>query len=66
MNRVTVLLSTYNGERYLREQLDSVLEQQNVQINILVRDDGSSDNTINILKQYDAKFTNFRYYKNEL
>ena len=65
MNRGTVLLSTYNGERYLREQLDSVLEQQNVQINILVRDDGSSDNTINILKQYDAKFTNFRYYKNE-
>lgn len=65
MIKVTVLLSTYNGERYLEEQLDSVLNQKNVQINVLVRDDGSKDNTINILKKYDKEFTNFKYYKNE-
>lgn len=53
MNKVTVLLSTYNGEKYLEEQLDSLLNQQGVEVFILVRDDGSTDNTINILKKYE-------------
>ena len=65
MISVTVLLSTYNGQRYLKEQLDSVLQQKKVKINILVRDDGSSDETINILKQYNSEYSNFNYYKNE-
>jgi rhamnosyltransferase len=48
-------MSTYNGEQYLRTQLDSILSQTNVSIDILVRDDGSSDNTIQILKEYSKK-----------
>ena len=48
-------MSTYNGEKYLREQLDSIFNQTNVNIKLLVRDDGSSDNTVNILKEYSKK-----------
>lgn len=52
MNKILVLLSTYNGEKYLSEQLDSILQQQGVEVFILARDDGSSDNTIDILNDY--------------
>ncbi len=47
-------MSTYNGERYLREQIDSILVQRNVEVNLLVRDDGSTDKTLNILEEYMA------------
>lgn len=50
-----VLLSTYNGEKFLREQLDSVLSQKGVILNILVRDDGSSDGTCDILNEYQNR-----------
>lgn len=49
---VQILLSTYNGERYLKEQLDSLLAQDYPNIHILIRDDGSTDNTLNILEPY--------------
>lgn len=52
MCKVLVLLSTYNGERYLEEQLESLLKQKDVTVSILVRDDGSSDKTIEILEKY--------------
>lgn len=41
---VAVLMSTYNGELYLREQLDSIFRQKYVNVTIYVRDDGSADN----------------------
>lgn len=56
MKKVTVLMSTYNGERYLEEQIQSIKNQKNVQIDILVRDDGSLDNTIKILKDNNIKY----------
>lgn len=52
---VVVLLSTYNGEKYLRELLNSLLLQTLQNIQIIVRDDGSTDQTVNILKQYAAQ-----------
>lgn len=51
--KVVVLISTYNGEKYLKEQLDSILEQTYSNIEILVREDGSKDNTLKILEQYE-------------
>ena len=53
-NKVLILVSTYNGEKYLPEQLDSLYAQEGVDIHILVRDDGSKDNTIGILKNYQG------------
>ena len=50
---INVLLSTYNGEAYLKELLDSVLNQVNVDLKLSIRDDGSTDDTINIIKSYN-------------
>ena len=52
--RVCVLMSTYNGEKYLIEQLESILQQKDVEVDILVRDDGSNDRTLDILMEYKA------------
>ena len=51
---VLVLMSTYNGEKYLREQIDSILTQQDVDVDLLVRDDGSKDDTLKILDEYQS------------
>lgn len=55
MEKVCILLSTYNGEKYVNEQIDSLLAQENVDVTILIRDDGSKDNTVSILKDYASK-----------
>ena len=55
MYSVTVFMSTYNGEMYLEEQIKSILKQKKVKVSLWVRDDGSSDNTINILEKYKKK-----------
>lgn len=61
MNSVAVLMSTYNGEKYLREQIDSILAQEGVSVSLFVRDDGSSDGTERILKEYAEKDARVRY-----
>ena len=54
--KIQILLSTYNGEKYLREQLDSFLALENFnEIKVLIRDDGSTDGTLNILYEYREK-----------
>ena len=53
--KICVLLSTYNGERYLEEQLESLVKQENVDVSILVRDDGSTDKTCEILSKWQNK-----------
>ena len=53
---VAVLMSTYNGEKYIREQIDSIFNQDNVEVKLFVRDDGSTDGTVGILREYAQKF----------
>lgn len=53
---VLVLMSTYNGEKYLNAQLESLLEQEGVETHLLVRDDGSHDTTLDILKAWKEKY----------
>lgn len=55
---VSVLMSTYNGEKFIREQIDSILKQVNVNVQLLIRDDGSSDGTKEIIQEYKANNTN--------
>ena len=57
MKKVRILLATYNGEMYLCEQLDSLVSQTYQNIEIFIRDDGSSDKTIDILKKYEKKYS---------
>ena len=52
MDTVAIMMSTYNGEKYLKEQIDSILNQKNVKVKLFVRDDGSKDGTVDILEKY--------------
>lgn len=54
--RIEVLLATYNGERFLREQIESILAQDYENLTVLARDDGSSDSTADILLSYEREF----------
>ncbi|HFX3832219.1 TPA: glycosyltransferase family 2 protein [Enterococcus faecium] len=56
MDSAVILMSTYNGEKYIREQLDSIFNQTGIKIKVVVRDDGSTDTTQAILKQYEKKY----------
>jgi glycosyltransferase involved in cell wall biosynthesis len=51
-----VILAVRNGERYFPAMLDSLLSQTTHDFNVLVRDDGSSDGTLEILEKYKPKF----------
>lgn len=51
-NSIAILMSTYNGEKYLSEQLDSILSQKLQDFTLFIRDDGSSDHTMTILRKY--------------
>lgn len=53
--RIDILLATYNGEKYLKEQLDSILNQTYKNIKLIISDDGSKDSTKEILKEYEEK-----------
>lgn len=55
MATVSVLLSTYNGEKYIREQLESLRKQTFQDFQIFVRDDGSKDKTVEILREYEKE-----------
>lgn len=60
--KLIVLMSTYNGEKYIREQLDSLLRQTLKPDLIYIRDDGSKDDTLSILEEYSAKYPYIHYY----
>lgn len=62
---VLVLMSTYNGEKYIKTQLDSILAQDYKDINILIRDDGSTDSTPDILEMYSSKYAAIDWYRGE-
>lgn len=53
---ITICLATFNGEKYLKEQLDSLFEQTYKDWKLLIHDDNSIDNTVNIIYEYMKKF----------
>lgn len=62
---VSVVMCTYNGEEYLRQQMDSILAQTYPISEIIVQDDGSTDSTVSILRDYAAEHSVVRIYQNE-
>lgn len=50
-----IMMATYNGEKYLSQQIDSIIRQSFDNWNLLIRDDGSSDGTLKILREYEQK-----------
>lgn len=61
--KIQILMSTYNGSRYIRTQLDSIIAQNIVNKELLIRDDGSTDDTVAIIEEYQRKYSWIRYYK---
>ena len=58
MQRILVMMSTYNGSKYLVEQVDSIFNQERVKCVLLIRDDGSKDNTLEVIRNYKNNHPN--------
>lgn len=56
MKDIVILLATYNGERFIRQQLDSLFGQTNQDFLLAVHDDGSTDGTVDIINEYRDKY----------
>ncbi len=56
MPEVDILLAAYNGEEFIAEQIDSILNQTYQNFRLIIRDDGSSDNTPAIIEEYAQKY----------
>lgn len=63
--QIDVLLATYNGEKYLKEQIDSILNQTYKNIRLIISDDCSKDKTREILKQYEEKESRIKVFYQE-
>lgn len=56
MKKISTVMATYNGELYIKEQLDSILNQTLIPDEILIQDDCSTDNTVKIISEYIEKY----------
>ncbi len=63
--KLIVLMSAYNGQEYIGEQIDSLIAQTLVPDQILIRDDGSKDATVSIIKEYIEKYPFIKLYEGE-
>lgn len=62
---VSVVLCTYNGAKYIKEQLDSILNQTYPADELIIQDDGSRDATLDIVKGYQKKYPQIKLYCND-
>lgn len=60
MYKVAVILCTYNSEKYILEQLDSIFSQKNCTCKVYISDDGSYDNTLKFIHKYSQKNPNYQ------
>ena len=63
MPKVLVLMSTYNGEKYVAEQILSIMKQTNVEVELLIRDDGSRDSTTDVVEHLSHEYPNIKLHK---
>lgn len=62
---IAILMATYNAERYIAEQIDSILNQTNQDWTLYIRDDDSKDNTMSILLDYETRYFNIIIIRDE-
>lgn len=55
---ISVIVPVYNCEKYIRRCIDSILNQENISLEIIIIDDGSKDGSLNICKEYEQKYKN--------
>lgn len=58
IDKINILLATYNGETYIKDQIESLLTQTHQDFIITIRDDGSIDRTVGIIKYYQSLYPN--------
>lgn len=63
--QIDILLATYNGEKYIKQQIDSILKQTYQNIQLIISDDCSKDKTKEILKEYEKKDSRIKVYYQE-
>lgn len=61
---ISVCMGTYNGQKYIKEQIDSIISQLGIDDELVISDDHSSDGTVDIIKSYND--SRIRFYLNEL
>lgn len=62
---VSIAMCTYNGERFLRKQLDSLINQNHRPLEIIIVDDGSTDTTCSIIQEYANQNSFIHFYQNK-
>ncbi len=60
MEKVSVIISTYNGARNIVRQLDSIFGQEDVDVSVHIRDDNSKDDTIKVINQYARRHPEYK------
>lgn len=64
--RISIAIATYNGENFIRKQLDSILTQTYMPDEIIISDDASLDNTVGIIKEYIKEYSNIILLENKV
>lgn len=64
-NKVTILMATYNGSRFIKEQIESIINQTYGNWELIIRDDASSDTTARIVKSFLNKDKRMRFFVND-
>lgn len=64
-SKILIMMATYNGEKYLREQLDSIINQTVTDWELIIRDDNSLDQTVDIVKEYIARDRRIQLIQND-
>ena len=64
IEKISVVMCTYNGEKYIRQQLDSILKQTYPIYEIIINDDISTDGTVDIIKEYMIRYDNIHLFVN--
>ena len=62
---LSIIIPVYNSSKFLRECLDSILKQDSYEYEIICVDDGSEDNSLDILHEYEKLFYNYKIIKQE-
>lgn len=63
---VLVMMASYNGEKFITEQIDSILSQKGVDVTLRICDDGSNDSTPSICESYTSKYDNVLFEVNKV
>lgn len=64
-NTVSIVMCTYNGAQYLSQQLDTIVAQTYPLHEVIIQDDGSTDNTVDIIKMYAERYPIIKFFNNE-